>query len=134
MNCDLLFVYGTLRRGFARHSVLQRVHARYVGRGTTQGELYDLGEFPGAQKSQSASTRIIGEIYQLPNPARALRVLDEIEGFRPRDPASSLFRRDTAAILLENDKQLTAWVYWLNREPWPTSRILSGDYGRGRNA
>jgi len=117
-----IFVYGTLRRGFGRHRVLQRLRARYAGEGTIEGELYRLGEFPGARKSSQASSRIVGEVYQPQNPKRAFRVQDLDRG---------LFRREPAEVSLQNGGRVTAWVYWLKRAPWLPTRIPSGDYARG---
>ncbi len=125
---NLLFVYGTLRRGFGRHFLLQRVRARYVGTGHAQGELFKLGQFPGAQRSKDPAARIVGEVYQLSNPVRAFRVLDRVEGFRPNAPAAGSFRRETATVVLDNGTRATAWVYWLNRAPGEFGRIESGDY------
>jgi gamma-glutamylcyclotransferase (GGCT)/AIG2-like uncharacterized protein YtfP len=127
---DLLFVYGTLRRGFGRHGLLGRLGARYAGMGTVQGELFHLGDFPGAQRSNSASARIVGELYRLPSPSRAFRTLDKVEGFCPRDPASSLFARETTEVVFTEGGRAVAWVYWLNRLPWPARVIPSGDYAR----
>ncbi len=124
----MIFVYGTFRRGFGRRRILWRLGARYVGEGIVRGELFNLGGFPGAQKSKTASARIAGEIYQLRNPVHALKVLDRVEDSYGTDPASSFFRRETAEVLLSDGRRVTAWVYWLTRVPWPARRILSGDY------
>ena len=125
---DLIFVYGTLRRGYSQNVALQRLGAEYLGRGTTQGDLFDLGDFPGARSTAKASSRIAGEIYRLPNPSQALPVLDEIEGLRPAAPELSLFRREMTTVKLENGQETMAWVYWLNRSTGPRRRIPSGDY------
>ncbi len=125
---ELIFVYGTLRRGFSRHVALQRLGAEYLGRGTIQGDLFDLGDFPGARSTGKTSSRIAGEIYRLPNPFQTLSVLDEIEGLRPAAPELSLFRRVMTTVTLENGQETTAWVYWLNRSTGPRRRIPSGDY------
>ncbi len=150
VNCKLLFVYGTLRRGFRLHGVLERLGAQYVRRGNIQGELFDLGDFPGARKTESSggssaglqpgtaalkggATLVVGEVYQLQNPARALKSLDEVEGFRSHAPAGSagsLFRREIVWVTLQNGERLSAWVYWLNRASVPGRRIDSGDYAK----
>lgn len=127
-ECGLVFVYGTLRRGFSRHNVLRRLSARYVGRGTIQAELFDLGDFPGARKSQKAKARVAGEIYRLGNPMADLKVLDEVEDFRVESPESSLFWREPTPVVLTNGKQATAWVYWLNQLRGPMRPIRSGQY------
>jgi len=125
---ELIFVYGTLRRGYSRNVALQSVGAEYLGRGTIQGDLFDLEDFPGARSTAKASSCIAGEIYRLPDPSQALSVLDEIEGLRPAAPELSLFRREMNTVTLENGQETTAWVYWLNHSTGPRRRIPSGDY------
>lgn len=127
-HSSLLFVYGTLRRGFSRHKFVEAAHACFVARGTVKGLLLDLGPFPGAVPSTQESDRVIGEVYRLPNPARALKLLDSIEAFGPVSPATSLFRRAPVEVTLENQSTVEAWVYWLNRWHGPRRRIASGDF------
>ena len=128
MNCQLLFVYGTLRRGSARHAILRRLGAEFIGEGSIRAELFDCGEWPGARKSAANHAQVAGEIYRLRNSARALKVLDKVEGFRPQVPEASLFTRETTEVVLLDGKQTPAWVYWLNRRFGPMRRIPSGDY------
>ncbi|MBZ5564518.1 MAG: gamma-glutamylcyclotransferase [Acidobacteriia bacterium] len=128
MDCRLLFVYGTLRRGGSRHRILKALGARFVGRGSVGGELFDLGEYPGARPTSSPRARVFGELYELRNPQRALKVLDRIEGYRPDDPAASLFRRDIATVRPEGGAEVDAWLYWLGRGTRFLRRIPSGDY------
>lgn len=130
MNCRLCFVYGTLRRGGVRHRILKALRARYVGPGSVGGELFDLGEYPGARSASSPRARVVGELYELRNPARALAVLDRIEGYRPDDPAASLFRREITTVRREGGGKVEAWVYWLHRVRNSGRRIPSGDYAR----
>ena len=61
-----LFVYGTLRKGFRAHGLLQRFHARLLGAGHIRGWLYDLGEYPGAAEGTGAQGFVEGELYSLP--------------------------------------------------------------------
>ena len=156
VNPEMLFVYGTLRRGFAGHSLLQGLGARYVGKGRICGELFDLGDFPGAVEPHnptqwpgayagggSKSTvhgsagaiksehvcedgvRVVGEVFRIPNPERAFRILDAYE----RTPgARRLYSRRPTEVKLERGDRVTAWVYWLNRAPKGMRRIISGDY------
>ena len=85
-HSSLLFVYGTLRRGGEGHRLLQRRGVVYVGKGIVAGELYDLGSYPGALKSQDLASRVVGEVYRLSNATQALQRLDEYEGVRPSGP------------------------------------------------
>ncbi len=130
MNCRHLFVYGTLRRCGARHRILKALRARFAGRGSVRGELFDLGKYPGARPRAAPQARIVGEIYELRNPARAAQVLDQIEGYRPDDPAASLFRREITTVRRERGQDIEAWIYWLNRDGHSLRRIPSGDFAR----
>ena len=125
---SLIFVYGTLRRGGKSHDLLERLRAVYLGKGSVAGQLLDLGTFPGALKSGRPPTRVVGEIYRLPDPSEALKTLDEYEGVGPGALVTSLYRREITPVTLENGEQLSAWIYWLNHPPRLVRRIESGDY------
>ena len=130
---NLLFVYGSLRRGFQLHSVLAGAGARQVGKGSVGGRLFDLGDYPGAEPSNAAADRVQGEVYRLANPERALSVLDWTEGLRP-GAIESRYRRGTTEVKLENGTTAEAWIYWLARWPGPKRLIASGDYSRKRES
>jgi len=125
---DLLFVYGSLRRGFELHGILAGLGARHVGKASLPGRLFDLGDYPGAEPSTGVANRVHGEVYRLANPERALQVLDRAEGLRPGRPAESWYRREIAQITLEDGASAQAWVYWLGRWSGPKRLIASGDY------
>jgi len=130
VDCRLLFVYGTLRREFAQHKVLRRLHALYAGEATVQALLLDLGYFPGALPSKDSRKRVVGELYRLPNPTRAFLVLDHFEGYRPEGPASGLFLRAVTTARRANGDTVQAWIYWLKRRPARARLIPSRDYAR----
>ena len=110
LGTDLLFVYGTLRRGFRLHHHLKRMGAEYVAAGKVQAELFDLGEFPGARKSSKPGKTIEGELYRLHGVQKSLKVLDQVEGFSPRSPGR--FQRATTEVTVPNGEQRLAWIYW----------------------
>jgi gamma-glutamylcyclotransferase (GGCT)/AIG2-like uncharacterized protein YtfP len=128
VNCQLLFVYGTLRRGFSRHKFLKAARAQFLSLGTVHGELYDLGDYPGAEPSPHPRALITGEIYRLPHAEQALQVLDEVEGVRASSPGSGEYRRDSVRVTLRNGQMVDAWIYWLNRRHGWKRTIPSGDY------
>ena len=125
---DLLFVYGTLRSGCRNHGVLKRLHGRFLAEGHVQGSLYDLGEFPGACMDESADAKVHGEIYHLPNPRRALKVLDKFEEFDPERRESSQFLRATTQVTLMGGRRLPAWIYWFREVRGKRRRLASGEY------
>ena len=131
MADQLLFVYGTLRGDVAHPmaSVLAR-HARRVGRGWFRGQLFDLGEYPGAVPSASASDRVAGELYRI-EPGREAALfaeLDRYEGCDADDPAAGEYVRARAQVEPESGDALEAWIYQYNRPTRRLSRIVSGDY------
>jgi gamma-glutamylcyclotransferase (GGCT)/AIG2-like uncharacterized protein YtfP len=123
---SILFVYGTLRKGFTLHSHLDKSTIKYLGKGLIQGRLYDLGEYPGAVRS-SGNTTIIGEVYELGD-SKELDALDKIEEFYPEEPKKSLFVRQKTNVKLESGKEILAWVYLLPKKPKHAQLVKSGDY------
>jgi gamma-glutamylcyclotransferase (GGCT)/AIG2-like uncharacterized protein YtfP len=128
-----LFVYGTLRKGFRAHKLLRGLHARFLGRGHTRGRLYDLGEYPGATESSSDADRVRGEVYILPQPEQAFRVLDPFEGYRPAKQSLCMYERKTTTVFLAGGKQIEAWIYRLREVRGRARRIPSGEYQRPGN-
>jgi gamma-glutamylcyclotransferase (GGCT)/AIG2-like uncharacterized protein YtfP len=127
-NCNLLFAYGTLRRGFNLHHHLVRLGAKYFGMGKLAGELFALGFYPGARPSTRKGKWIRGEVYQLGRPEQDLRALDEVEGFTPQVPERGEFVRKMTGVVVEGRGTRCAWVYWLNRSVPQGQRVASGDY------
>ncbi len=124
-----LFVYGTLRRSPSHpmHRLLSP--ATFVGAGTFQGKLLDLGSYPAAVASDEPADTIRGEVYLLHEPATTLPALDRYEGCSPDDPAPHEYVRVNAEICLESDStMLVAQVYLYDRPTTRLTRIESGDY------
>lgn len=72
----LLFVYGTLRRGFINQAA-RRLHARgqFAGHAVARGQLVHCGRYPGLIPGEG---RVRGEVFRVsPN---LLRYLDAYEG------------------------------------------------------
>ena len=122
-----LFVYGTLLSGL-RDDLLRRVRARFVGTGTIEGKLYNLGPYPGAKLSRNSTDRVRGEVHRLPNPEQSLGVLDEYEGISTIAKLGSEFARNIVQVTLEDGRELKAWAYLYNRPVDEARLILGGDY------
>ena len=124
---DRIFVYGTLMAGFDRRrraGIDTRMH--FVGRGWIQAALYDLGLFPAAIPAPEG--RVAGELYEVTDDPSVLVKLDEIEGFRPSEPDTSLYLRAQVTVTLEDGRQEPAWVYFYNAPLGQGQLIESGDY------
>ena len=96
--------------------------------GSMPGRLYDLGDYPGAISEAETSTRVIGEVVQLPSDSAFLKRIDDYEGYNPDSPATSLFIRETRSITLPDGTHLPCWVYLYNQDPASARLIPSGNY------
>ena len=125
---DRVFFYGTLMSPFNRPG-RQRVTDKltYLGRGTINAALFDLGIYPAAVPIDDSSA-VWGEVYDASDVASVLTVLDEIEGYRPNEPARSLYVRVLTDVTLEGGRVDKAWAYFYNAPLGGAQRIPSGDY------
>jgi gamma-glutamylcyclotransferase (GGCT)/AIG2-like uncharacterized protein YtfP len=124
---DLVFFYGTLMSGFQR---LGRSHVEAmltaVGRGSIRATLFDLGIYPAAVPASDG--RVWGEVHRMLDPDVVLSTLDEIEGFQPSEPDSSLYVRVETPVTFDDGRVLPAWAYFYNAPLGRAQRIESGDY------
>jgi len=128
-----LFVYGTLLPGFAPAAVEPLVRRlRLVGRGSVQGSLYDLGNYPGAVLDKAAA-RVWGQVFELPADPSVLRHLDHYEGFDPKHPDSSEFVRKKCTVSLENGRRIKCWIYGYSRPAGTAARIVDGDFSKHKS-
>ncbi len=100
---DALFVYGTLRPGDVRWSMLEPFAADTGVDDTVAGRLFDTGlDYPAAVFGVGGT--IVGRTYRLriETLAEALAVLDEEE-----DTVDGLYRRVTVVT----GRGTTAWAY-----------------------
>lgn len=124
---ELVFFYGTLMTPFNRTGRLRiDQHLVPVGRGSIGAALFDLGIYPAAVPASDG--RVWGEVYEATHPFEVLRALDEIEGYRPGEPDSSLYNRTLTPVTLEDGRVVNAWAYFYNAPLGRAERIQSGDY------
>jgi gamma-glutamylcyclotransferase (GGCT)/AIG2-like uncharacterized protein YtfP len=112
---ELVFVYGTLRRGYVNHHLLQG--AADLGPARTQRPyaLY-LGEFPYLVENQAVCP-IAGELYGV-GPA-VLSLLDQLEEH------PDWYQRRLAPVIDAQGQARQAWIYFF---PQARGRLLaSGD-------
>jgi gamma-glutamylcyclotransferase (GGCT)/AIG2-like uncharacterized protein YtfP len=124
---DLVFFYGTLMSGFRRHG-RSRVDRQLTleGRGWIAAALFDLGIYPGA--IPAPDSRVRGEVYRMLDRDIVLAALDEIEGYRPERPETSLYARVETPVTFDDRHVELAWAYFYNAPLGNAQRIESGDY------
>lgn len=131
MTPTSLFVYGTLRKAFGHpmHAALAS-RGQCIGEGFVRGDLYDLGDYPGAYPIPGTDRRIHGEIYQFDpdGEVEGLRVLDDYEGCGPDDPRPHEYARRIIPCHLMDGRIFEVWAYVLDRRPESATPIPGGDY------
>jgi gamma-glutamylcyclotransferase (GGCT)/AIG2-like uncharacterized protein YtfP len=109
INCEYLFVYGTLRRGSDHPmAVFLARHARFMAEGKTPGRLLDLGAYPGMVEAKSPDDCVQGDVFELVDRETTLAVLDRYEGCDRADP---LYERRQATVTLSTGDKVTVWYY-----------------------
>lgn len=124
---DFVFFYGTLMVPFQRAG-RSRIddHLRFAGHGSIQAALFDLGIYPAAVPTPDGTVR--GEVHEMLEPLTVLRELDGIEGYRASEPESSLYTRMRTSVVMDDGREIDAWVYFYNAPLGRAERIASGDY------
>jgi gamma-glutamylcyclotransferase (GGCT)/AIG2-like uncharacterized protein YtfP len=124
---ELVFFYGTLMTPFNRTARLQiDQHLAFVGAGTIEAVLFDLGIYPAAVPVPGG--RVHGEVYEMLHPTVVLRALDELEGYRPGEHEQSLYTRMRTRVTMDDRGAVKAWAYFYNAPLGRAERIESGDY------
>ena len=122
-----IFVYGTLLSGLCRAAALQ--DAVFLGTATTEGRLYNLGDYPGMlPRADTPNARVHGEVYQVD--ARTLDRLDGIEDYYPDCAESSLYLRHPVHVCFSDGTTVLAETYLYNNSIPESMRIPHGDYRR----
>lgn len=126
---SLLFVYGTLRRGYdSPMAKWLAARATYLGRARLPGRLYDLGRYPAFVSVPGDTSLVYGDLYQLPERGAVLRKLDRFEGIGPGQERPWEYRRERLTVILDEGGCRDAWVYVYARPVARRRRIASGDF------
>lgn len=117
---NYLFVYGTLRKRFDL-KLKKKVEGEleYVGQAKIGAAMYDIGRYPGAVKDGSGK-EVIGDVFQVHDPAGVFRILDEYEGKE--------FVRKKGRVRMRRGGELNAWIYWYEPDPAGKRLIKQKDY------
>jgi len=126
---DYLFAYGTIAEDNVPPEISDIVKKlKSVGEGFIFGQLYDLGEYPGAILEHNQRHKIFGKILELPAKNKLLEQLDAYEGFDPKRPSTSLFVRKRTRIQRPKRSAVTGWVYEYNGAVDSLPMIKEGRY------
>jgi gamma-glutamylcyclotransferase (GGCT)/AIG2-like uncharacterized protein YtfP len=128
MTSDLLFVYGTLMRGFDHPMAkLLSANADFLGDARCRGRLHLVKHYPGLVTSQDPADIVHGELFRLRAPDAMLREFDMYEacgeGFRP----PTEYVREMLPVTLADGSVSEAWTYLYN---WPVTELPRIGSGR----
>ncbi len=129
MTSDLLFVYGTLMRGFDHPMArLLSANADFVGEARCRARLYLIKHYPGLVLSGDPADAVSGELYRLRAPEPMLREFDMYEacgeGFAP----PTEYVRQMLSVTLTDGSASDAWTYVYNWKVDGLPRIASGQF------
>jgi gamma-glutamylcyclotransferase (GGCT)/AIG2-like uncharacterized protein YtfP len=129
---NLLFVYGTLMRGFD-HPMAQLLSraADFVGLARCQGRLYLVKHYPGLVLSDDPADVVHGELFRLRAPQELLREFDMYEACGEGFAAPTEYIRQMLRVTRDDRSSDEAWTYVYN---WPVAglpRIASGRFLEG---
>lgn len=120
---QLVFVYGTLRRGGSNH--FRMAGAEFIASGTVAGRMYRIDWYPGLV-IDDAGDEIHGEVYSVG--PELLAALDIFEGLSAGEIEGSEYRRVHATVVQRDSRTITAWVWeWLG-ETEEARRVFDGDW------
>lgn len=106
------FVYGTLKRGQSNYALVAP-YPHEVEVAATRGLLFDHGPFPALVAGEG---EVRGELLRFApaDLATLLPLLDELEDFRPGDPAGSMYLRAIVDVGTPSGPA-RAYTYFYNR-------------------
>jgi gamma-glutamylcyclotransferase (GGCT)/AIG2-like uncharacterized protein YtfP len=87
----LVFVYGTLKRGFENHGFLSGQTFVGIARTAPGYALYDLAGYPGMVRKDDATDGVVGEVWMVDD--ECLAQLDVLEC-----TAEGLYRREAVSL------------------------------------
>ena len=132
MTSDLLFVYGTLMRGFDNPmaQLLSR-SADFLGPARCRGRLYRVKHYPGLVLSDDSGDVVFGELFRLRQPAELLREFDMYEACGEGFAEPTQYVRQMLPVTLADGTASEAWTYVYNWEVAHLPRIASGRFLEG---
>ncbi|RYD17658.1 MAG: gamma-glutamylcyclotransferase [Verrucomicrobiaceae bacterium] len=120
---QLVFVYGTLRRGGSNH--FRMAGAEFLAPGTVMGRMYKIDWYPGLV-IDDAGDEIHGEVFSIG--PELLGELDVFEGVSAGEVENSDYRRVPVTVVLQDSRTVMAWVWeWLGQFD-ELSRVREGDW------
>jgi len=121
-SSEIVFVYGTLRRGGSNSFRMDG--AEFVSAGKVAGRLYSISWYPGLVLDRGPES-VEGDVYRVG--ASQLAALDEFEGISANEIEGAEYRRVRTEVTT-GDGVVVAWSYEWKGPVEESKRIQSGDW------
>jgi|TARA_B110000495_G_C22507421_1_gene310773 gamma-glutamylcyclotransferase (GGCT)/AIG2-like uncharacterized protein YtfP len=126
---ELLFVYGTLRKGaISPMDKLLSLHCEFFADAFIQGILYDVDGYPGVIESHTLENKVYGELYTIRWASQLWPRLDHYEHCSNAFQKPHEYARKKRPVSLVNGQNIQAWIYLFNWKTGGLLKIPSGDY------
>ena len=129
INPLTVFVYGTLKPGYANHNRYCRDRLLKIQPAQVQGALFDLPlGYPGMAKGEQW---VQGFILTLKEDGTTLSDLDALEDYDPNNPNSLYTREITEVFSPTGDSLGQVWVYYMaiaHIQSMQGTPVLSGNW------
>lgn len=127
---DLLFVYGTLRKGNSNQMAeYLSTHAAFLTGGWFRGRMYQISFYPGVIASDHMEDRIYGEVYSLHDAQASFAVFDAYEECSAEHAQPAEYQRVKAHIdTIDGNASVQAWIYLYQWSVTDKVLIKEGDF------
>ncbi len=107
-QCNLLFVYGSLKRSY-KHQISEYLSkkATFIGEGKVPGRLYKIEWYPGAIYEPESPHFVHGDIYEIKS-FSIFSILDDYEGITGN--RDDIYKRTIVDAWMDN-VQVPVWFY-----------------------
>lgn len=132
----LVFVYGTLKKGYSNHRLLTT--SKFISKATTVNKylFQDNGSFPyvidnslsQSQIREELKHNVMGELYEVTE--EVLSSLDSLEGYR-KNSDYSLYDRQVVTVVTEDNKKVKCNMY-VSQRFYPSLKILDSGEWKGK--
>ncbi len=105
------FVYGTLLPGQANHYLWGNSIVKMETAVFPHGRLFDMGSYP--MMVEQPGELVKGQLITVDSASydSVIATLDTLEGYNPKQPTLSTYRRVERLVEVENGRSVTAWIY-----------------------
>ncbi len=112
------------------HPLLQG-RVRPFGPGKVRGRLYQIQDYPGMVPAVLSEEWVIGEVFELMNPAQMLPELDRYEECGTQEQPGE-YSRHLTDVQMDTGADFRAWIYRYEGAVQPAKMIPSGTFVKSK--